>query len=192
MPAIHQHWDEVARLVASLRQGTASASLLVSKLAGYPQQNHLAVTLREIGRIERSLFTLAWLQDVELRRRVTRGLNKGEAHHTLKRAVRFYRRGSVSDRTQLEQDLHAMALNLVVAAITVWNTAYLDRALTALTEHGTPVPAEYVPHISPLGWEHITITGTYHWKDGKRAEPAWGTFRPLRHQAIQRFAVARA
>jgi TnpA family transposase len=65
----------------------------------------------------------------ELRRRVTIGLNKGEAHHTLKRAIRFYRRGSVSDRTQLDQDLNAMALNLVVAAIILWNTAYLDRAL---------------------------------------------------------------
>src|SRR5215467_13200355 len=37
----------------------------------------------------------------------------------------------VSDRTQLEQNLDAMALNLFVAAITLWNTAYLDRALQA-------------------------------------------------------------
>jgi hypothetical protein len=51
-----------------------------------------------------------------------------------------------------------MALNLV-AAITLWNTAYLDRALRALEERGTPVPDIYPPHISPLGWEHITITG---------------------------------
>jgi len=58
----------------------------------------------------------------ELRRRVTIGLNKGKAHHTLKRAIRFYHRRSVNDRTQLERDLHAMALNLVVAAITLWNT----------------------------------------------------------------------
>jgi hypothetical protein len=104
-------------------------SLLVGKLAGHPRQNHLFVALREIGRIERSLFTLEWLQNPELRRRVTIGLNKGEAHHTLKRAIRFYRRGSVGDRTQLNQDLNAMALNLVVAAIILWNTAYLDHAL---------------------------------------------------------------
>jgi TnpA family transposase len=174
---IRDNWNDIVRLIASLRQGTASASLLVSKLAGHPRQNHLAVALREIGRIERSLFTLAWLQDPELRRRVTAGMNKGEAHHTLKRAVRFYRRGSVTDHTQLEQDLNAMALNLVVAAITLWNTAYLDRAITLLEQRGTPVPAEHLPHISPLGWEHITITGTYHWK---RAETPWGKFRPLR------------
>jgi TnpA family transposase len=51
---VREHWDEVARLIASLRQGTVPPSLLVSKLAGHPRQNHLLVALREIGRIERS------------------------------------------------------------------------------------------------------------------------------------------
>lgn len=45
----------------------------------YPRQNDLAVALRELGRIERTLFILDWLQSVELRRRVHAGLNKGEA-----------------------------------------------------------------------------------------------------------------
>jgi len=179
---IREHWDDVARLISSLRQGTVSPSLLVSKLAGHPRQNHLFVALREIGRIERSLFTLEWLQDPELRRRVTIGLNKGEAHHTLKRAIRFYRRGSVSDRTQLDQDLNAMALNLVVAAITLWNTAYLDHALQRLQKEGVSVPEDLLPHISPLGWEHITLTGTYHWKGVDRT---WGRFQPLRRDAIE-------
>jgi TnpA family transposase len=48
-------------------------------------------------------------------------------------------------RTQLDQDLNAMALNLVVAATTLWNTAYLDRALSALEEARIPVPSEYLP-----------------------------------------------
>lgn len=189
LKTIRQHWDDVARLIASLRQGTASPSLLVSKLAGHPRQNHLFVALREIGRIERSLFTLAWLQDPELRRRVTIGLNKGEAHHTLKRAIRFYRRGSVSDRTQLDQDLNAMALNLVVAAIILWNTAYLDRALAVLAEEDVQVPEEYIRHISPLGWEHITITGTFQWKG---AHAMWGRFRPLQRAAIDRLKAKTA
>ncbi|MEX0144746.1 Tn3 family transposase [Massilia sp. LMS1-1-1.1] len=36
------------------------------------------IALRELGRIERTLFILDWLQSVELRRRVHAGLNKGE------------------------------------------------------------------------------------------------------------------
>ncbi len=67
-----------------------SQLLLFSKsLGAYPRQNSLSVTLREIGRIERTLYTLEWLQSPELRRRVQVGLNKGEAKHALARAVFF-------------------------------------------------------------------------------------------------------
>jgi len=38
-----------------------------------------------------------------------------------------------------------MALNLVVAAITLWNTAYLDRALSALEEARIPVRLSTCP-----------------------------------------------
>jgi TnpA family transposase len=57
------------------------------------------VALREIGQIERTLFTLDWLQDVELRRRVHAGLNKGEAKNALARVVFFNRLGEVRDRS---------------------------------------------------------------------------------------------
>ena len=76
--AVRTHWDEILRLATSIRQGTVTASLMLRKLGSYPRQNGLAVALRELGRIERSLFTLDWLQDIELRRRVQAGLNKGE------------------------------------------------------------------------------------------------------------------
>jgi len=58
------------RLATSIKQGTVTASLMLRKLGSYPRQNGLAVALRELGRIERTLFILDWLQSVELRRRV--------------------------------------------------------------------------------------------------------------------------
>ena len=33
-------------------------------------------------------------------------------------------------------------------------------------------------HLSPLGWEHINLTGDYIWRQSKRVEQ--GKFRPLR------------
>ena len=70
---IRDHWSEVLRLAASIQKGTVTASLMLSKLAAYPRQNHLAWTLREIGRMERTLFTLQWLESADLRRRVHAG-----------------------------------------------------------------------------------------------------------------------
>jgi TnpA family transposase len=60
----------VLRLATSIRQGTVTASLILRKLGSYPCQNSLAAALREIGGIERTLFTLEWLQSPDLRRRV--------------------------------------------------------------------------------------------------------------------------
>jgi TnpA family transposase len=57
------------------------------------------VALRELGRIERTLFALEWLQNTEFRRRVQIGLNKGEAKNALARAVFFNRLGEMRDRS---------------------------------------------------------------------------------------------
>jgi len=82
---IRAHWDEILRLTTSISQGTVTASLMLRKLGSYPRQNGLAVALRELGRIERILFTLEWLQSTELRRRVQVGLNRGEAKNASER-----------------------------------------------------------------------------------------------------------
>ena len=49
------------------------------QLASYPRQNGVAAALRELGRLERTLFTLDWVEDPELRRGTGQELNKGEA-----------------------------------------------------------------------------------------------------------------
>jgi len=175
---IRTHWDEILCLATSIRQGTVTASLMLRKLGSYPRQNGLAVALRELGRIERSLFTLDWLQNVELRRRVHAGLNKGEARNALARAVFFNRLGEMRDRSFENQRYRASGLTLVTAAIVLWNTVYLERAIQTIRDHGQPVDENLLQHVSPLGWEHINLTGDYVWRQDRRVER--GKFRPLR------------
>lgn len=174
---IEQQFNEVLRLTASIQQGTVTASLILRKLGAYPRQNGLAVALREIGRIERTLFLLTWLQDPALRRRVTAGLNKGEARNSLARAVFFNRLGEVRDRSFANQHHRASGLNLLVAAIMQWNTVYLERTVTLLTKSQT-VEKALLQHVSSLGWEQIGLTGDYLWRMNKRVLK--GYFRPLR------------
>jgi len=176
---IRTHWDEILRLAASIRQGTVTASLMLRKLGSYPRQNGLAVALRELGRIERALFALDWMKNVELRRRVQIGLNKGEAKNALARAVFLNRLGEIRDRSFENQRYRASGLNLVVASIVLWNTVYLERAVQALRDSGKKdVDEKLLQHLSPLGWEHINLTGDYIWRQSKQVEQ--GKFRPLR------------
>jgi TnpA family transposase len=156
--------------------GTVTSSLILRKLASYPRQNALALALREFGRIERTLFTLDWLLDKDLRQRVTAGLNKGELKNSLAKAVCFNRLGEMRDRSFETQRHRASGLNLVVAAIILWNTVYLERAIGALRQHGRQIDEGLLKHLAPVHWNHINLTGDYYWRQNKRVEK--GGFRP--------------
>jgi hypothetical protein len=105
-------------------------------------------------------------------------LNKGEARNALARAVFFNRLGEIRDRSFENQRYRASGLNLVVAAIVLWNTVYLEKAVRSLKQHGRSVDDSLLQHLSPVGWEHINLTGDYVWKQNKRVHK--GKFRPLR------------
>ena len=175
---ISDHWFELLRLATSIKTGTVTASVILRRLAAYPRQNGLAHALRELGKLERTRFTLDWLQDPELRRRSHVGLNKGEQQNALRRAVFFNRLGEIRDRSYENQLHRASGLNLLVAAIILWNTVYLQRAVDHMRKQGRhPAPVD-LAHLSPLGWEHINLTGDYHWETSLALGP--DQFRPLR------------
>ncbi len=178
MRAIHDHWQNILRLVMSIKTGTVTASVILRKLAAYPRQNGLAHALRELGKLERTLFTLDWLHDPELRRRSHVGLNKGEQQNALRRAVFFNRLGEIRDRSYENQRYRASGLNLLVAAIILWNTVYLQRALDHLRKQGIEPGPTDLAHLSPLGWAHINLTGDYHWEVESSMGP--DSFRPVR------------
>jgi len=123
----------------------------------------LALALREIGRIERRLFMLDWIELPDLRRQTTAELNKGEARNALVRAACFHRLGRLRDRAIEAQQYRASGLALVTAAIALWNTVYLDRAIDALRRGGEMIPDALLAHRAPVGWQHINLTGDYLW-----------------------------
>ncbi|BEA04978.1 hypothetical protein VEE15_49610 (plasmid) [Escherichia coli] len=104
------------------------------------------------------------------------GLNKGEARNALARAVFFNRLGEIRDRSFEQQRYRASGLNLVTAAIVLWNTVYLERAAHALRGNGHAVDDSLLQYLSPLGWEHINLTGDYLWR--RAADWKTGSFGP--------------
>ena len=90
----------------------------------------------------------------------------------------FYRLGEIRDCGFKQQRYRASGLNLVTAAMVLWNIVYLERAVAALRGHGQAVDEDVLRHLSPLGWEHINLTGDYLWRSSTKT--SGGEFRPLR------------
>jgi TnpA family transposase len=177
---IRAHWSEILRIVASIRAGTVAPSVIMRQLASFPRQNGIAAALRELGRLERTLFMLDWVEDPELRRETGQELNKGESRNSLSRAVFIHRLGEIRDRTYENQQHRASGLNLIVTAIILWNTRYLERAVATLRQT-EDVPDYLLAHLSPLGWEHINLTGDYIWIVVEGMSENSDGLRPLRN-----------
>lgn len=148
---IENQWPDIIRLIASIIAHQVIPSDILRQLASFPRQNELAIALREIGRIERTIFILTWISSPEMQRRTQMGLNKGEAQHSLKRALSFNRRGEITDHTSENQHLRIMHLNLLTAIIIYWNTKHLGRIVSDMQKKGVYVSPEKLAHLSPLG-----------------------------------------
>ena len=144
---------------------------MLKKLSAYERQNQLDLALQEIGRVERTLFMLDWLEMPELRQRCQAGLNKGEQRHALAQAICTFRQGRIADRSHEAQQYRASGLNLVIAAIVYWNSTYMSDAVGHLRASGTPVPDNLLRHTSPVGWEHITFSGDFLWETAAQLPP---------------------
>jgi TnpA family transposase len=173
---IREHWDEILRLVTSLRAGTAPPSAMLKRLSAFQRQNQLDFALQELGRIERTLFMLDWLESPQLRQLCHAGLNKSEQRHALAQVICTFKQGRIADRGQDAQQFRASGLNLVIAAIVYWNSTYLADAIDHFRTRSQPVSSELLAHTSPLTWEHIAFSGDFLWD---RAAASAGRRRPL-------------
>jgi TnpA family transposase len=147
---IRESWEEMLRLVASIKNGEVRASLIVGKLAAASHRNKLFRGLQELGRLVKTAYLAEYLCSEELRRRVLLGLNKGEALNALARKLFFGGQGEIRDRTYEDQLNAASALNLLLAAIVVWNTVHLQACLRRLRADGPPINDEDLRFLSPL------------------------------------------
>ena len=113
-----------------------------------------------MGRIEKTIFILDYISNETLRRRIQRGLNKGESMNALARAIFFGKHGQFMEREMQDQLQRASALNILINAISVWNTVYLQKAIDFFKSENS-LDENLLKHISPLGWAHINFLGEY-------------------------------
>lgn len=159
---ILEHWDDLLRLAASITTRTVAPSTILKGLSASSKSSDLAKALRELGRIEITLFMIECYSSPTLRRRCQASLNKGEAAQTQARRL-LPRARRIRDRSFDSQAFRASGLNLVVSAIVHWNTVYLSRATALVAPTGRNIPDDLLKHVSPLSWEHIKLTGIYSW-----------------------------
>lgn len=80
---IAQHWDDLdlLRLAGSLKLGLVQVVGLMRTLQTKDHPTKLARALEELGRVIKTLYMLAYIDDEAYRRRILNQLNRGEGRH---------------------------------------------------------------------------------------------------------------
>jgi TnpA family transposase len=138
----------------------------------------LARALQWLGRLIKSLYLIRFIDDEAYRRRILTQLNRGEGRHQLARVIFHGKRGELRQRYREGQEDQLGALGLVVNLVVLWNTIYMDAAISQLRAEGYDAKPEDVARLSPLGHKHINMLGRYTFTLPDMV--ARGELRPLR------------
>jgi len=158
---IRDHWDRMGHFYASLESGHATASVALKRLAGYSRKNLFYRANRELGRIFKTEFILQYMSQTPLRRRIRRGLLKGEQLHTLARDVCYGKRGKITARDLQEQMNTCSCLTLILASIIYWQAREIERVITECDPIGAGINVSMLEHVSPIEWENVLLYGEY-------------------------------
>ncbi len=159
---ITAHWDDMLRVAGSLKVGTVHATDVMRTLQGGGRPSALARAIGEVGRIAKTLYLLAYIDDESYRRKILTQLNRGEGRHAVARVIFHGQRGELRQRYREGQEDQLGALGLVLNAVILWNTTYMQDAIEALRTAGKEVIAPDIARLSPLTTQHINFSGKYH------------------------------
>lgn len=158
---VEENWDDALRLAGSLKMGVVQATAVMRTLQISDRPTKLAQAIAELGRIDKTIHALTFIDDENKRRRTLIQLNRHEDRHKLARAVFHGRRGELRQRYREGQEDQLGALGLVVNIIILWNTLYINAALEQLQAEGYAIQPDDVVRLSPLVFEHINVLGRY-------------------------------
>ncbi|MEV4166430.1 Tn3 family transposase [Nonomuraea dietziae] len=179
-------WPDMLRVAGSLISNQVRAYDLLRMFGRDGRPTPLGQAFAEYGRIAKTLHLLAVIDPVDdtYRRRVNRQLTIQKARHTLARDVCHGRRGRIHQAYREGQEDQLGSLGLVLNAIVLWNSRYLDAVVTHLRAHppkDREVLDEDVARLSPLSQRHINLLGRYSFA---ASQPREG-LRPLRDPAAR-------
>ena len=159
---IKNNWEDILRFMVTIKLKKTSASQLFNRLSSYAKHIPLYDALKEFGRIMKSHFILTYYDDVSLRQRIEKQLNRIELSNKLAKAIFFANNQELQEGSKVEQELAAACKMLIQNAIVLWNYLYLSEYLVNLEDKSERAKAaESMLNGSVLTWKHINLHGEY-------------------------------
>jgi TnpA family transposase len=157
-----QQWDDILRVIATIKLKEVTASDLFRRLNSYSKQHALYRALKAFGQIPKSLCILQVIDDPGLRQAIEKQMDRIEHVHRFTRAISV---GSPREFLQAEkedQELEEACKRLIKNCLICWNYLYLSQKLEEIHDSTSrEALLEAVAHGSAVAWRHFNQLGEY-------------------------------
>lgn len=161
LKAIRTGWDELLRIVASIRLGRISAELALRYLSSAAKGDPAYEAAENLGRLLRSVFLCDFVTIDDFRREIHTLLSRGESVHLLQRAIYDGKvatdRGRRRDEMRTISGAHALLTNIVIG----WNTNRMNKTVERLRKDGVKIEDEWIRRMGPVHFGNINFRGTF-------------------------------
>ena len=182
---VEGQWDEVLRLIATIRLKMATASQLFKRLNSYSRQHPLYRAMKEFGKAPKTVFILKYCDDLQLRQSIEKQLNKGEGSNKFSKAVSFGHSHEFIQGEKEDQEIAEACRRLIKNAIICWNYLYLSRILAEeKNEARKAMLIEAIRNGSAATWAHFNLHGEFDFSDERMVDSMGLT--PPNNQGLER------
>ena len=159
---IEKYWDDILRVMASLKLGKTTAEQVLKRLNSYSQQNPLQRAMKEFGKIIKSSFILKYYDDLALRQSIEKMLSHIELMNRFAKAVFFSNNQEFQVATKEEQEKIIQCRLLLQNAIVLWNYMYLSEILTKVqSQEELEEIMAVIKNSTAVVWHHVNMMGEY-------------------------------
>ena len=164
-PIIEETWDDILRLIATIKLKETTASEIFRRLNSYSKQHRLYKGLKAFGQIIKSDFILRYLDNVQLRQAIEKQLNKIELANRFTRDVAVGNPRGFSQGEKEEQEIAEACNRLIKNVMICWNYLYLSDKLTRLNDDQRQKLLSSILSHSVMSWGHFNMLGKYDFSD---------------------------
>ncbi|MBC7390523.1 MAG: Tn3 family transposase [Opitutaceae bacterium] len=165
---LESHWDDILRLVCTIKLGYAKASALFRRINSYTKKYPLYKALKDLGSLYKTLYIYKYMDDPHIRKSVSGSLSQIESSNNFSKALIIGNNQELIWATRREQLIAEGCKRLIANAVNTYNLLLLSEKLhQTKSEDERQVLLKKILATSTQSWAHINLVGEYDFSDGK-------------------------
>lgn len=162
---IEEQWDNILRLITTLKLKHITPSVLLKRLTSYSNKHPLNIALQELGKLVQTIFVLKYMHLEDLRRIINHQLTQIESLHQLSDELNLGHDGLIRFATKEELLVMARSKQLLINSIVCYNYLYQTQKIIEANPQERKEIQRALSNSAAFAYSHVNFQGEYDFSD---------------------------